>query len=399
VVEVVFDEGRLLAAGSSQRIREMEFALLSGSASAMLALAERWRKRFGLILDPRSKSARGDRLADGSQFPAVRKASLPDYPRRSDAAAAWRAVLDECLAQISLNAIGIAAGDPKLIDDHVHQLRVGIRRLRSALRSFGGWVAPPPKPLVDELRTLFATLGASRDSTVLDSGVVLELARVGAPTLMTLPKVSAPDPAEAVRSNATQRLLLAWIAWRETLQEGSRSNADVEPERVDDAASTDPAEAVEQTALEVAEPAEGPLVQTSDAPLDTEAFHRLIERRLRQWHRRIANKAKMFDELDEEALHELRKRIKRQRYTVEFFAPVMKRRSVARYLGTLAVIQDRMGGLNDLFVARARFQELIASDPAAWFALGWLAARIAETRALARPELIAFAKTELPSIA
>ncbi len=52
VVEVVYDEGRLLAAGSTQRIREMEFAL------------------------------------------------LPDYPRRADAHAAWRAVLDECLAQI-----------------------------------------------------------------------------------------------------------------------------------------------------------------------------------------------------------------------------------------------------------------------------------------------------------
>jgi hypothetical protein len=43
VVEVVYDEGRLLAAGSTQRIREMEFAL------------------------------------------------LPDYPRRADAPAAWRA--------------------------------------------------------------------------------------------------------------------------------------------------------------------------------------------------------------------------------------------------------------------------------------------------------------------
>jgi inorganic triphosphatase YgiF len=49
VVEVAFDEGRLLSAGSTQRIREIEFELISGSTAAMLALAERWRKRFGLI--------------------------------------------------------------------------------------------------------------------------------------------------------------------------------------------------------------------------------------------------------------------------------------------------------------------------------------------------------------
>jgi len=59
VVEVAFDEGRLLARGQTQRIREVEFELISGSTAAMLALAERWRKRFGLIYDPRSKASGG----------------------------------------------------------------------------------------------------------------------------------------------------------------------------------------------------------------------------------------------------------------------------------------------------------------------------------------------------
>jgi hypothetical protein len=37
------------------------------------------------------------------------------------------------------------------------------------------------------------------------------------------------------------------------------------------------------------------------------------------------------------------------------------------------------------------------SDPAAWFALGWLAARIAEVRALAKPELGRLAKVDPPT--
>ena len=75
VVEVAFDEGRIVSAAASQRIREIEFELASGSAAAMLALVERWRARFGLLYDPRGKTERGNRLASGSNFPPLRKAS------------------------------------------------------------------------------------------------------------------------------------------------------------------------------------------------------------------------------------------------------------------------------------------------------------------------------------
>jgi len=83
-----------------------------------------------------------------------------------------------------------------------------------------------------------------------------------------------------------------------------------------------------------------------------------------------------FDDLDEPGLHAPRKRIKRQRYAVAFFAPLLRRRRLERYLQALAAIQDRMGELNDLFGARGRYQALVAADPAAWFARGCLAARL-----------------------
>ncbi len=219
IVEVAFDEGRLLAAGSTHRIREIEFELISGSTASMLALAERWRKRFGLIYDPRSKSERGDRLAGGSPFPPVRKAGQARYPEHANAAEAFGAVLDECLAQITRNAVGLIEGDPTLRVEHIHQLRVGIRRIRSALRSFQGWAPSPPAALVDGLRSLFATLGMSRDSDVLGGGVVAELAKVGAPPLKLPAGTAGPDPVEAVRTTDTQRTFLAWIAWRATLAE------------------------------------------------------------------------------------------------------------------------------------------------------------------------------------
>ena len=401
VVEVAFDEGRLVAAEASQRIHALEFELISGSPMAMLALAERWRKRFALLYDPRSTAERGDHLADGVPCPPVRKAGRPSYTDDAMVTEAFGRVLDECLAHITRNAIGLAEGDPGQRVEHVHQLRVGIRRLRSALRSFQGWVPAPPADLVAGLRSLFSILGSSRDSEVLASGVVAELAKAGAPPLTLPPGRSGPDPADAVKAAETQRTVLAWIAWRAALAN--------EPEMAaEEAVTEDPGD--RPAAPNTAGPAEpeSPDAEpehTEESPTSTvdpaadadpRAFHRKVSRRLRRWHARIVADWKSFDDLDEAGLHELRKRIKRQRYAVEFFAPLLRRRQIERYLEALAAIQDRMGALNDLFVAQARYQSLSSVDPAAWFALGWLSARITELRALAKPELGRLAKAQPP---
>jgi CHAD domain-containing protein len=110
------------------------------------------------------------------------------------------------------------------------------------------------------------------------------------------------------------------------------------------------------------------------------AFPRLAEARLRRWHKSISAAGRRFESLDDEAIHALRKRIKRQRYATEFFAPVLRAEDLSRYLKRLAGAQDQMGELNDLFVARTSYQALVDEDPAAWFAIGWLAARIDEAK-------------------
>jgi len=146
-----------------------------------------------------------------------------------------------------------------------------------------------------------------------------------------------------------------------------------------------------------AEAGAGDAQPSPTAPPTPVDLHGAAAKRLRRWHRRIAADEKAFDTLDEEALHGLRKRVKRQRYAVEFFAPVLNRRATERYLKSLAALQDRMGELNDLFVARALYQSLVRQEPAAWFALGWLAARIAEVRASVGPALRALAKLDPPT--
>ena len=386
VVEVAFDEGRLLAgdptvSATSARICEIEFELVSGSPQALLALAERWRKRFGLVFDPRSKAERGDALASGDPYPPVRKARRPDYPRDAEVLVAFGAVLDECLAQVSRNAIGLIAGDERRRVDHVHQLRVGIRRLRSALRSFRGWVPEPPVERVSGLRELFAALGQARDADVLDSGVALSLAAAGAPPLAAHVAGKAPDPVALVQSPDVQRLLLAWIDWRFTIF-GESVASIVQEDPDGEAAGLPDAEAGEERK------AIDPRRRLGDP--------RLAVRRLRRWHEAIAVAGRSFETLDDEAIHALRKRIKRQRYAAEFFSPVLRGGELSRYLKRLASAQDRMGELNDLFVARERYQALVAEDPAAWFAIGWLAARIEVVKQAASRALVRLAQADSP---
>jgi inorganic triphosphatase YgiF len=360
VVEIAFDEGRLLAQAATALIREIEFELVAGDAAPMLALAERWRHRHQLVYDPHSKAERGDRLADGSPFPSVRKGGRPAFRAGVPVTEAFGAVLDECLAQISRNAIGVVQGDPGLRVEHVHQLRVGIRRLRSAVRCFEGWVPEPAPWLVDDLRALFAALGQVRDSDVLGRGVAAELLKAGAPPA-TRPSAgpAMPSPSKIVADDAAQRVLLGWMAWRLNL-----------------AASA-----------------------TADGKVDSgnDSFGGDAAKRLRRWHRRIVRDWRDFGALDEARLHALRKRVKRQRYAVEFFAAMLRPRAVERYLTALARVQECMGELNDLVVARASYQAMAQADPAAWFALGWISARLEAIRAAAERELGALADVEPPS--
>ena len=443
VVEVAFDEGRIDAgepgtAGASMRLCELEFELVSGRLESMLALAERWRRRFGLLVDPRTKAERGDRLADGNRYPAVRRTTGVDYQRDARPVEAFGTVLDECLAQVARNLVGLVVGDPQLRVEHVHQARVGIRRLRSALRAFRGIVPAPSAEMVEGIRRLFDALGRSRDADVLESGVARALAAAGAPPLRAVPRrpEDAVDVAALAAAPDTQRLLFGWMDWRARLA--------LPPTAAVASAASASASASASAAVSASAPASdaraAPETPASDAPVATELepaadrsfevtrtegllveagradagtpegsssavqaqddqppdFPAAAARRLRRWHKAIAAASAAFGGLDEPALHSLRKRIKRQRYAVEFFAPVLKRGPREAYLDRLRPVQERMGELNDLFVARALYQSMADGDAGAWFALGWLAARIEPAREQARLALRRLARTEAP---
>jgi CHAD domain-containing protein len=50
--------------------------------------------------------------------------------------------------------------------------------------------------------------------------------------------------------------------------------------------------------------------------------------------------------------------------------------NLQRYRKQLAAVQDILGEMNDLYVAQPLFESLKTEQPQAWFACGWIQARL-----------------------
>ena len=348
-VELALDEGRIEAADRRLPLYELEIELKSGSPLAVIAAARRWLPRFGLWLDTRSKAERGDLLSRGETAAPARLAQPVALTREMSPAQARLEVLRSCADQVCRNASQVASGTHA--SEHVHQLRVGLRRLRCALALFGA--GEHDTALAAAAASMFRRLGAARDQAVLQSAVVNDieaaLRSAGADSGVPVPSPSpvAEAATDVVRSPASQALLLDLLA---------------------------------------------AVVETPRDDVPDRTLPRLFKRRLKAWYRRAAADALRYAELDDEGRHRLRKQVKRLRYAVEFGSALFEPRRVRRFVLPLRALQDRLGALADVAMATDAYRAALPADPRSWFALGWLAARrdalvdqsIAELEAFAR---------------
>ena len=351
-LELAFDEGVIVAGDESLPVCELEIELIEGAPPALLALAADWVARHGLWLDTRSKAERGTLLAERRAHSPLRKARAIDLADAMGAFEARRLVLGECLQQIAPNASVVAGGE--FTDEHLHQLRVGLRRLRTALQLFP--VSASDDPLGEAAAALFRALSTARDEAAI--GVPLR-AQIAAAMADQAPSLAPPevlpgdagDAARAVRGIEAQHLLLDVMA------------ATLPP-----------------TTAEAA----GPAVLSVVRPI------------LDRWHRQLRRDARQFAALDEAARHRLRKHVKRLRYGADFTRRLFGAKASARYLQALAALQQRLGELGDAGVASAALQAAPAGDPSVAFALGWLAARREALAADCAPALAGFAAARKP---
>jgi CHAD domain-containing protein len=101
-------------------------------------------------------------------------------------------------------------------------------------------------------------------------------------------------------------------------------------------------------------------LQTRASPHADTTLSELAPERLERLHRTaVANP----DADTQKRRHKLRIRIKRLRYACEFFAPCFASAVVERYVRRLARLQDLLGELNDIAVARRLLRDLGAAAP------------------------------------
>lgn len=330
VVAMALDRGRILAKGREEEVSEVELELERGSPRALAALIEELRAVAPVVLEPRDKAQRGYALALGLS-PPPRKAARPALDPGASVAAAFRRIGLACLGHALANLAPAADGrDP----EGVHQLRVALRRLRSALALFRP-VLPEAERLrlVGELRWLLGELGPARDRDVLAGELVPTIEGIEAlasereALLSLLAEGRAPFQArvrEALDSRRCAELWLDLVAWLEL-------------------------ERFREQAVEEAR-------SVLDGPLPPFAAERLD----RRW-RRVRKLGRKFDRLDAEGRHALRIALKKLRYGVEFVGAPWPERDVRGLAARLATLQDRLGHLNDVAVALGLAREVLAA--------------------------------------
>src|SRR3569832_418632 len=128
-IEVAFDQGVLKAGDRSLPVSELALELKAGSTSAIYDLALQLTELGPLRPSLRSKSARGFDLA-ADEPPAAREPRKVRFDPSTSLVVVFVSILRACLHHLLES---IPAAEDGRYPDGVHQLRVALRRLRSAL--------------------------------------------------------------------------------------------------------------------------------------------------------------------------------------------------------------------------------------------------------------------------
>ncbi len=325
-VEVAFDEGEIEAAERWCTVHELELELKQGNPAELFHLARSLAAVVPLRLAVKTKAERGYELVEDAVQP-IEKATRVELDQNMTCRQAFRAIAQNCLRQIIANAPGVCAGEAEAL----HQMRVGLRRLRAAIAVFAKEVADSEQERIKgELKWITNELGPARDLDVFAADVLKPLGKSHTDTdHAETRRIFAENRAKAyaaaigsVRSDRFRSLLLDVAEWIE-----------VGPWTADASLSA-----------------------RRERPVKTHAAKVLAKMR-----KYIRKKGTELREIDAEKRHKLRIKAKNLRYAIEFFAGVLpddqkaKRREAA--LSALRELQDTLGALNDM----AQREALIAN--------------------------------------
>lgn len=312
-IEVCLDIGHLVFQNEKLRIFELEFELVQGTIHDLIRCIEPWMNKYQLWLDTRSKSQRGDLHLQQQDvlLPQYAEPILLDQEMTTNSAV--QLILNNTFKHFLPNATALASGSYN--SEHVHQARVAIRRMRSALKSYAHLVHNISPHWAAQLRIIFQSLGHARDTDAIRETLLPQLQQAGC-THLDIP--NAENYHNQImwifQSVETNQLILELMDYMTS--EPSLKNKKEKP------------------------------------------FIKYAEKILKKTHQQIADDIGHFSQLEDEEKHMLRKRFKHLRYNIEFVRSLYRKKAVKHYLTAIKPIQELLGQYNDLLVAEQFFHEL-----------------------------------------
>ena len=309
-IEMALDRGAVRCEDREDPICEIELELLEGPASSLFDVALALQAGLPLRPEIASKAERGFRLFQQSPLQPMRAGRSPVLPGMRPQAAFVAVALD-CIGQLQRNEAGARAGDDP---EFVHQARVAIRRLRSALRLWGPLLPPAFRARFSPLwRELAQLLGEARNLDVF----VTE----------TLPPLMSAFPETPALRRLMQLAARRRQAWHRAIRQAF--------------------EAPEFAALLLSFTA---ALYALPSDVSLESLEEFMRRRLRRFAREVRRRADACGS-DPQGHHQLRIAFKRLRYALEFAAPLYDAKPVRRFGAATAEMQAVLGAMNDLAVA------------------------------------------------
>lgn len=333
LIELAIDHGKIESCGRRTPICEIELELLSGKVDDIFGLTRQLQQSIGLYPAIASKAERGYNLFLDEPLRPFKSKPVPINEQQTPIEA-FRSIALGCLEHFQRNEKGLLLGGEA---EFIHQARVALRRLRSAIKLFAPVL--PPEFVAAYGQTWQTLAGALGDTRNWD--VFLE---------ETLPPIAEAFPdnrdikrlrkAAQRRANSARKSVTGLLAVKEY-----------------------PRLLLEFTAAVYT------LGDTLPIPLKDFARQQISS------HARKARRmASRHAELCTEERHKMRIAFKRLRYTLEFFAPLLPPRSLKPYLAALSQLQDELGLINDHVTAETLIAEALAGRPDGPIQ-GWISGR------------------------
>lgn len=333
VIELALDRGSIVAGGQREAICEVELELLSGKIEDIFSLTRQLQKHINLHPSIASKAERGYRCFLNEADRPFR-AKPPPIEASQTPLDAFRNIALSCLEHFQRNEAGLLAGGEA---EFIHQARVALRRLRSAIKLFAPVL---PADFVaaygQSWKTLASALGEARNWDVF--------------LQETLPPLQAAFPHNAEvqqlqreahrRVKSARRAIIQLLAVKEY-----------------------PRLIVEFTAAVYA------LNDQASIKLKPFAIERIAA--YTESPRKLAVR---YAELSQEKRHDMRLRFKKLRYAMEFVMPLLPIRRMKSYLASLAKLQESLGLINDQVTADLLISDALGHHRGG-LTRGWIAGR------------------------